>query len=114
MDKINASTRDQLRAFVQRVERLNEEKAALAADIKEIYAEAKSFGFDVKTLRAVVRLRKQDANERSEAQALLDTYLTALGMQPDVFDAASEAEPEGSADDGKVVPLKQHEPQAAE
>ncbi|GAB4235406.1 MAG: DUF2312 domain-containing protein [Methyloligellaceae bacterium] len=80
--EIQGTTRDQLRAFVERIERLEEEKAALAADIREVYAEAKAMGFDVKTLRTVVRLRKQDVNERREQEAILATYLAALGMLP--------------------------------
>jgi uncharacterized protein (UPF0335 family) len=72
--------KDQLKAFVERVERLEEEKKALADDIRDVYAEAKGNGFDVKTLRIVVRLRKQDINERKEQEAILDTYLHALGM----------------------------------
>jgi uncharacterized protein (UPF0335 family) len=71
---------DQLRSIVERIERLEEEKAALAEDIKEVYAEAKGNGFDTKTLRTVVRLRKQDSSERAEQEALLDLYLGALGM----------------------------------
>ncbi|GHA38268.1 UPF0335 protein [Devosia pacifica] len=71
---------DQLRAFVERIERMEEEKAAIAADIKEIYAEAKGNGFDTKILRQIVRLRKQDANERMEQEALLELYMSALGM----------------------------------
>ena len=73
-------TKDQLKAFVERVERLEEEKKALADDIRDVYAEAKGNGFDVKALRTVVRLRKQDINERKEAEAILETYLNALGM----------------------------------
>jgi uncharacterized protein (UPF0335 family) len=72
--------RDQLRSIVERIEKLEEEKKSIADDIKDIFVEAKSNGYDVKTLRAVVRLRKQDTAERSEAQALLDLYLNALGM----------------------------------
>lgn len=72
--------KDQLKAFVERIERLEEEKQALAEDIKEVYAEAKGNGFDTKTLRTVVRLRKQDTSERAEQEALLDLYLNALGM----------------------------------
>ncbi|AKR54361.1 hypothetical protein XM25_00785 [Devosia sp. H5989] len=72
--------KDQLRAFVERIERMEEEKAAIATDIREIYAEAKGNGFDTKVLRQVVKLRKQDHNERMEQQALLDLYLTSLGM----------------------------------
>ena len=70
----------QLRAIVERIERLEEEKAAIATDIKEVYAEAKCNGFDTKTLRQVIRIRKQDKAERQEQEALLDLYLHALGM----------------------------------
>ena len=72
--------KDQLKAFVERVERLEEEKKAIADDIRDVYAEAKGNGFDVKTLRVVVRLRKQDVNERKEHEAILHTYMHALGM----------------------------------
>lgn len=72
--------RDQLRAFIERVERLDEEKKAIADDIKEVYAEAKATGFDTKVMRQIVRIRKQDANERAEQEAILDLYLHALGM----------------------------------
>lgn len=71
---------DHLRAFVERVERLEEEKSALAADIREIYAEAKANGFDTKIVRQVVKLRKMDANEREEQRAVLELYLDALGL----------------------------------
>lgn len=71
---------DQLRAFIERIERMEEEKAAIAADIKEIYAEAKGNGFDTKILRKIVGIRKQDANERAEQEALLELYMSALGM----------------------------------
>jgi uncharacterized protein (UPF0335 family) len=72
--------KDQLKAFVERVERLEEEKKAIADDVRDVYAEAKASGFDVKALRTVVRLRKQDVNERKEQEAILETYLLALGM----------------------------------
>jgi uncharacterized protein (UPF0335 family) len=72
--------KDQLKAFVERVERLEEEKKTIADDIRDVYAEAKGNGFDVKSLRVVVRLRKQDVNERKEQEAILETYLHALGM----------------------------------
>ena len=75
-----AIARDQLRAFVERIERMEEEKKAITDDIKEIYAEAKGMGYDTKVLRQVVRIRKQDQNERAEQEAILDTYLHALGM----------------------------------
>ena len=76
----NGVAQDQLRAFVERIERMEEEKAAIASDIKEIYAEAKGNGFDTKILRKIVAERKQDANERAEQEALLDLYRSALGM----------------------------------
>jgi uncharacterized protein (UPF0335 family) len=73
---------EQLKSIVERIERLEEEKQTLADDIKEVYAEAKANGFDTKTLRQVVRLRKQDLAERQEQEALLDLYMHALGMRP--------------------------------
>lgn len=72
--------KDQLTAFVERIERLEEEKKGISDDIKEVYAEAKGNGFDVKVLRKVISLRKQDADERAEQEAILDLYLQALGM----------------------------------
>jgi len=75
--------RDQLRSIVERIERLEEEKKAIAEDIKEVYGEAKANGYDVKTLRTVVRMRKVEAAERQEQEAMLDLYMTALGMLPD-------------------------------
>lgn len=75
--------RDQLKAIVERIERLEEEKGALTSDIKDVYAEAKGNGFDTKTLRQVIRLRRQDTAERAEQEALLDLYLNALGMLRD-------------------------------
>lgn len=74
-------TADRLRSFVERIERLDEERQALADDTKEIYAEAKGQGFDVKTMRKIVRLRKMDTDQRREEEALLETYLAALGME---------------------------------
>ncbi len=70
----------ELQQIIERIERLEEEKSAIMQDIKEVYAEAKVRGFDVKILRDVVRIRKQDAHEREEKQALLDLYLSTLGM----------------------------------
>jgi uncharacterized protein (UPF0335 family) len=69
----------QLRAIVERIERLEEEKKTIAADIKEVYAEAKGNGFDIKILRKVISLRKKDANERQEEESMIDVYLAALG-----------------------------------
>jgi len=73
---------DQLRTIVERIERLDEEKREVAEQIKEVYAEAKGNGFDTKTLRKIVALRKKDPNERSEEEAMLDLYMSALGMTP--------------------------------
>ncbi len=72
--------KDHLKAFVERIERLEEEKKALADDIRDVYAEAKGDGFDIKALRTIVRLRKQDVEERREQEAILETYMHALGM----------------------------------
>jgi uncharacterized protein (UPF0335 family) len=77
---LQSSAKDQLRAIVSRIERLEEEKAALAADLREVYAEAKGNGFDVKALRSIVRMRKLDTDERREQQEVLETYMHALGM----------------------------------
>lgn len=75
--------RDQLRAFVERIERLEEEKKTIADDIKDVYGEAKGTGFDTKALREIIRIRKQDRDERAEQLAILETYLFALGMAPE-------------------------------
>lgn len=80
MSDLPTSAREQLKAFIARIERLEEEKAATGADIKEVYAEAKAMGFDPKIMRTVIRIRKQDANEREEHEAVLATYLHALDM----------------------------------
>ncbi|HLW90312.1 MAG TPA: DUF2312 domain-containing protein [Roseiarcus sp.] len=77
-DAVNAG---HLRSFLERVERLEEEKKALSDDIKDVYAEAKGNGFDVKILRKIVSIRKQDNEKRREEEEILDLYLTALGMQ---------------------------------
>lgn len=71
---------EQLRLFIERIETLEEEKKGIADDIKDVYAEAKGTGFDTKTMKAIVRLRKMEGNARAEAEALLDTYKTALGL----------------------------------
>jgi uncharacterized protein (UPF0335 family) len=80
MTSVRGVSADRLRSFVERIERLEEEKAALAGDIREVYAEAKGAGFDVKVMRQVMRLRKLDKTARQEQEALLETYLRALGM----------------------------------
>ena len=77
---MQSSAKDQLRTIIARIERLEEEKAALSTDLREVYAEAKGNGFDVKALKTVIRIRKQDENMRREEEAVLTTYLHALGM----------------------------------
>jgi uncharacterized protein (UPF0335 family) len=72
--------KDHLKAFIERIERLEEEKKVIADDVRDVYAEAKANGFDVKALRTIVRLRKQDEDERKEQEAILETYMHALGM----------------------------------
>lgn len=72
--------KDLIRSVVERIEKLEEEKKAISDDIKDVYTEAKGNGLDVKALRAVVRLRRQDADERAEQEAILETYLHAMGM----------------------------------
>lgn len=79
-DDVQGVARDQLRTIVERIERLEEEKKSIADDIKDVYAEAKANGFDTKALRKIVAIRKQDQNERLEQEAVLDTYMAALGM----------------------------------
>jgi uncharacterized protein (UPF0335 family) len=81
MAEVGGIAVERLRSFVERIERLEEEKAALAADIREVYAEAKSTGFDVKTMRQVIRLRKLDRDDRQEQEHLLDLYKQALGLE---------------------------------
>jgi len=71
---------EQLRLFLERIERLEEEKKGISDDIKDVYLEAKATGYDVKTMRSIVRLRKMEMHARQEAEALLDTYKAALGM----------------------------------
>lgn len=70
----------QLRAFIERIERLDEEKQTIADDIKDVYAELKGTGFDAKAVRTIIRLRKKDPTERQEEEAVLDLYMSALGM----------------------------------
>lgn len=72
--------KDQLKAVIERIEKLEEEKKATSDDIREVYAEAKGNGFDPKALRTIVRMRKQDVDERKEQEAVLETYMHALGM----------------------------------
>lgn len=83
MTTLPASAQNQLRQFIEQIERLEEEKKALAGDIRDKYLEAKAVGFDVKILRKIVSLRKKSASDRQEEDAVLETYLHALGMLPD-------------------------------
>ena len=78
-DVLNATAQTQLKSIIERVERLEQEKAEVAEQIKEVFAEAKGNGFDVKVLRKIVRIRKQDRAKRMEEEAILDLYLSALG-----------------------------------
>lgn len=87
----NMVAKDQLRSIVERIERLEEEKKAIADDIRDVYGEAKANGFDTKVLRQVVGLRKKDLSEREEQDAIRDLYLSALGMLPD-FEPAGATE----------------------
>jgi len=77
---------DQLKSIISRVEKLKEEQAAIGADIRDVFAEAKGNGFDVKAIRQIIKLRGMDAAAREEAENILDTYKYALGMMPDLFD----------------------------
>lgn len=83
-DNIGDNAKQQIRSIVERIERLAEEKQTIADDIKDVYAEAKGNGFDVAALRAIVKLRKEDAAKRAEREAVLDLYLHALGMLADL------------------------------
>jgi uncharacterized protein (UPF0335 family) len=76
----NSIDSPQLRAFIERIERLEEEKRAIADDIKDVYAEAKGTGFDAKIMRKIVSLRRQDSHKRKEEEEILDVYMSALGM----------------------------------
>jgi uncharacterized protein (UPF0335 family) len=80
MDNTNSVAADQLKSIIERIERLEEEKKAIADDIKDVYGEAKANGFDNKILRKIVALRKKDHAERKEEEAIMELYLEALGM----------------------------------
>ena len=80
MSDAHGVARDQLRSFIERIERLEEEKKTIADDIKDVYGEAKGTGFDSKILKKVISIRKKDKDERLEQEAILETYLLALGM----------------------------------
>jgi uncharacterized protein (UPF0335 family) len=80
---------DQLKSIIGRVEKLEEEKTNISADIRDVFAEAKGNGFDVKAIRQIIKLRKQDAQEREEQETILDTYMRALGMLPELDEEAA-------------------------
>jgi uncharacterized protein (UPF0335 family) len=79
IDTLSGTAQEQLKTFIKRIERLEEDKAAITGDLKEVYSEAKGVGFDAKIIRKVVRLRKQDDAKRQEEEALVDLYLAAIG-----------------------------------
>jgi uncharacterized protein (UPF0335 family) len=81
MSRANVSA-EQLKLFIERVETLEEEKRGIADDIKGVFQEAKANGYDVKTMRTIIRLRRMDSNARAEQEALLETYMSALGLEP--------------------------------
>jgi len=91
MSDAHGVARDQLRAFIERIERLEEEKKTIADDIKDVYGEAKSMGYDTKIMKKVIALRKKDDQERMEEDLILDTYLSALGMIPGAGEEGEEA-----------------------
>jgi uncharacterized protein (UPF0335 family) len=78
-DVLNATAQGRLKSFIERIERLEEDKAAIAGDLKEVFAEAKGEGFDTKIMRKVIRMRKQDKAKVQEEEALIDLYLSAIG-----------------------------------
>lgn len=84
MTTIGGVAGDQLRSIIERVEKLEEEKAAIATDIREVFAEAKANGFDVKAMRQIIKLRKMDHSERDEQEHMLDLYKRVLGMLPEL------------------------------
>ena len=88
MPDVGGIAGDRLKSFIERIERLEEERRALGADIKEVYAEAKGTGFDTKIMRQVIRLRRMDKDDLDEQESLLDVYKRALGMLPAESEAA--------------------------
>ena len=88
MPDVGGIAGERLKSFIERIERLEEERRALGADIKEVYAEAKGTGFDTKIMRQVIRLRRMDKDDLDEQESLLDVYKRALGMLPAESEAA--------------------------
>ena len=91
MSDVGGVTAEQLKAYIERIERLEEEKAEIAAQVREVFAEAKAEGFDTKVMRQVLKLRKMDASDRAEQESLLELYLSALGMAPELASADQAA-----------------------
>lgn len=87
--KVGGVAVDQLKSIIARVEKLEEEKSGIAADIRDVFAEAKGNGFDVKAIRTILKMRKMDASEREEQETILDVYLNALGMLPEYEEEAA-------------------------
>lgn len=85
--RVGGVNADQLKSIISRVERIEEEKAGLTADIREVFAEAKGVGYSVSAIRAILKMRKKDAQQREEEEALLESYMNALGMLPLFEDA---------------------------
>lgn len=83
---VNGVDGSQLKSYIERIERLEADKKAIAEDVKELYAEAKAFGYDTKIMREVIKLRKLDDNQLYEKETMLDIYKSAIGMQPSLFD----------------------------
>ena len=92
MPDIGGIAGERLRSFIERIERLEEERRALSADIKEVYAEAKGTGFDAKIMRQIIRIRRMDKDDVDEQETLLDIYKRALGMLPEEAPASAAAE----------------------
>ena len=90
MPDVGGIAGERLRSLIERIERLEEEKRTLSADIKEVYAEAKGTGFDTKIMRQIIKIRRMDKDDLDEQEALLDVYMRALGMLPDIEAAAAE------------------------
>ncbi len=102
MSSENASAQ-QLRLFIERIETLEEERKGISDDIKDVYAEAKGTGFDTKTMKAIVKLRKMDANYRQEADALLETYRTALGIDNEFASDEPREDPRARAIETEIL-----------
>ena len=92
MPDVGGIAGERLRSFIERIERLEEEKRTLAEDIKEVFAEAKGNGFDTKIMRQIIKIRRMDKDDLDEQETLLDIYMRALGMLPDAAPEAAAAE----------------------